>query len=363
MRSVLSLFMSAVILLSAFAIALGTGTAAAHAAEAGSSFRYEHDPRLNPKAMGDIIVDPSAVYGFSPNPDGGLAAYAAYDWSDAEAVAAYKESRLEFLASYAEMYELMDEMRAAGKTTEEIARAVSAKRNELRIRSYDGDPDGLATLKERNLAKYGHEEGPLPDELYEQYGSWEIVMEKAFTHNPGMDACVGIYDDYYTYYIAFGYIEDEKTAPVSRAYTAAVLMEAAGLPYSACDLSAFADSDAISPWLRESMETAVSAGIVLGYKDGTLHPEQSIRRVEAFAILARCLPELTSTEGAAAFSDVPKWAKADLDRLSAAGIAAGYPDGRLGADDFLTAAQLKQLAERLQMYKLTDSRPAENTVQ
>ena len=29
---------------------------------------YIHDPMENPKAAADIIVDPDAVYGYSPNP-------------------------------------------------------------------------------------------------------------------------------------------------------------------------------------------------------------------------------------------------------------------------------------------------------
>ena len=89
----------------------------------------------------------------------------------------------------------------------EIARAVSAKRNELRFVSCDGDPDALAALKESNLERYGHEEGPLADELYEKYGSWETVIEKAFSHNCGVDACLGLYDDYYNYYVDFGYVK------------------------------------------------------------------------------------------------------------------------------------------------------------
>ena len=32
-------------------------------------FPYEHDPRLNPKAMQDCVYNPDAVYLFSPNPE------------------------------------------------------------------------------------------------------------------------------------------------------------------------------------------------------------------------------------------------------------------------------------------------------
>ena len=100
-------------------------------------------------------------------------------------------------------------MRAADMDIEEIARAVSTLRNELRMAAYDGDPEGLEAMKARNLEKYGHEEGPLPDELFEQYGSWEMVLEKSFSVNSGMDACLGLYDDYYDLYVLAGQVEDD----------------------------------------------------------------------------------------------------------------------------------------------------------
>ena len=106
------------------------------------------------------------------------------------------------------MYDILREMSAAGKSVEEIARAVSAKRNEIRLASYKDDPEGLAAAKARNLEKYGHEEGPLADELYAQYGSWQTVLVKAFSTNMGMDACLGLYDDYYSVYVALSLLED-----------------------------------------------------------------------------------------------------------------------------------------------------------
>ena len=309
-------------------------------------FRYEHDPRLNAKAMEDIIADPDAVYGFSPSPDGSLAPYAKYDWTDKDAVEQYKQSRLEYLAANKEMYDILDEMTAAGKSPEEIARTISAKRNELRIASYDGNPDGLATLKERNLSKYGHEDGPTPDELFEQYGSWETVTEKAFSQNPGMDACVGIYDDYYEYYIQFGYIEDEDIAPASREFAVASFAEAAGIAAGVGE-NAFSDYEEISPWFAKSLEKAVSSGILKGYEDNTLKPEKAINRVEALVILSRCLPGLTGIREPAEFTDTPEWAKDDIDRLSGAGLIEGYGNGQIGAYDTLTVGQVRELVKRL----------------
>ena len=38
-------------------------------ASQASAFTYKHNPLDNPKAMEDIVVNPDAVYGFSPNPE------------------------------------------------------------------------------------------------------------------------------------------------------------------------------------------------------------------------------------------------------------------------------------------------------
>ncbi|MBP5242955.1 MAG: hypothetical protein J6Z36_04610 [Clostridia bacterium] len=178
----------------------------AFSACAPKSFEYEHDPRENPRAMADIVVDENAVYGFRPSEEGSLAVYASMDWSDPTIVEEGRQERIAYHESLESMYVLLDAMTAEGKDTETIARAISAKRNELRLAAYKDDAEGLAAVKERNLAQYGHEEGPLPDELYEKYGSWEMVIAKAFSANSGMDACLGLYDDYYDLYVAIGQI-------------------------------------------------------------------------------------------------------------------------------------------------------------
>ena len=173
-------------------------------------FHYLHDPRDNPRAMEDIVEDETAIYGFRPSATGSLSIYADADWSDAELVEQGRQDRIAYHQSLESMYDLLDEMTAEGKSVEEIARAVSAERNRIRLDAYKDDPEGLAALKERNLSQYGHEEGPLPDELYEKYGSWEMVIAKSFSANSGMDACLGLYDDYYDLYVAVGQIQPNE---------------------------------------------------------------------------------------------------------------------------------------------------------
>ena len=171
-------------------------------------FTYVHDPRENPEAMKDIVENPDAVYGFSPDPESSrLGIYAEYDWTDPEFVAQAQEERRGYHESLESLTDILYRMREEGASIEQMARAVSAERNRLRLASYADDPEGLAEVKASNLKTYGHEDGPTPDELYEKYGSWVTVMQKAFSPNMGMDACCGLYDEYYWLYEELGYFE------------------------------------------------------------------------------------------------------------------------------------------------------------
>lgn len=160
--------------------------------------KYVHDPRLNSKAMEDIVVDHNAIYGFRPSNDSTrLAEFASMDWSDPDVVEKGRQERIEYLRQFDTMYDLWNEMLSQGKSTEEIARAVSARRNEVRLASYKNDPEGLERVKKSNLETYGNENGPTPESLFEKYGSWEKVLIKSFSSNSGMDACLGLYDVQY----------------------------------------------------------------------------------------------------------------------------------------------------------------------
>jgi len=321
------------------------------AASAQNGFSYRHDPRLNPKAMEDIVVDPNAVYGFSPSPDGSLKEYInQIDWSDPVQVETYRQERMAYHTSLQSMYDMLTEMKAAGATTEEIARAVSAQRNIIRFAAYDNDPEGLAVVKARNLERYGREEGPTPDDIYQKYGSWEAVIEKAFSPNLGMDVCVGLYDDCYSNYLALGLLEDEETQMATREYAVASFVRAMGRENFRGDgpaLSSFADASSVTVWFRDDLAAAISCGLLRGYEDNTLRPGEGIARIEAFALLSRCLPELTPVTEPLVFTDTPDWAKADIDRLTAAGLVQGYGDGTLGAADQLTVEQVGILLQRM----------------
>lgn len=179
-----------------------TETVQASSSESGK-FMYVHDPRENPVAMRDIVENPEAVYGFSPSPGEAstLKEYVdAIDWTDPEKVADARDQRRAYHDSMSELYDMVMTMVKQNRDIETIARTVSQRRNEIRMEAYKDDPEGLETAKKRNLETYGNEFGPTQDSLYEKYGSWEMVLIKALGTNPGMDACLGFYDEFYYLY-------------------------------------------------------------------------------------------------------------------------------------------------------------------
>lgn len=62
-------------------------------------------------------------------------------------------------------------MKAEGCSVEDIAKAANEQRNLNRLNDYKNDANGLKLIKERNLAKYGNENGPTAEFLYNKYGS------------------------------------------------------------------------------------------------------------------------------------------------------------------------------------------------
>lgn len=95
--------------------------------------------------------------------------------------------------------------------------------------------------------------------------------------------------------------------------------------------------------------------IIKGYGgDGELHEDWNINRAEALVMLSRAfgkLPELTGHNARVAlksdaFSDIPEWAKAELQPVLDAGIAAGTSDGIFSPYDDVTKEQLELFIKR-----------------
>ena len=123
---------------------------------------------------------------------------------------------------------------------------------------------------------------------------------------------------------------EDSTEFATREYVVSEFVQSVGrsnLDGSAYMLSTFKDSNEISEEYVNDFEKAVSNGLIRGYDDDTLKPKQSITRVEALMILARCIPETADLDAEPIkFTDVPDWAEESIDGLSKLGIVYGYGD-------------------------------------
>ena len=163
-------------------------------------FQYKHNPSDNPKVLADAIEDPSAVYGYRPRSDGSLSMFADADWNNPIAVEGYKRDRIAYHnRNEGAAIQIVKEMSAKGASTEDIARAVNQYRNQSRLNAYidsDGNiinPKGYnAALERMELRSY--------DNLIKQGKTPEQIIESATRGNPAMDACVGLYDEYFDSY-------------------------------------------------------------------------------------------------------------------------------------------------------------------
>ena len=152
------------------------------------------------------MENPNAVYGYSPNPEppSRIKEFASekYDWTNPEEVAKYKKIRIKYHEANDNISELVISMKKEGASLEEIARAANNQRNQNRLNSYikRNDFEGLAKVKASNLREYGYEDGLRFEDALKKYGSFEKIIEGAMGANPGMDACCGLYDEYFHLY-------------------------------------------------------------------------------------------------------------------------------------------------------------------
>ena len=174
--------------------------------EKRTPFRYIHNPSDNPKVLINAIENPKAVYGYSPNPElpSRIREFASkkYDWTDPKKVADYRERRIKYHKANDNISNLVISMEKDGATLEEIARAANKQRNQNRLNLYikRNDFEGLAKVKASNLREYGSEEGLRFEDALKKYGSYEKIIESSMGANPGMDACCGLYDEYFHLY-------------------------------------------------------------------------------------------------------------------------------------------------------------------
>lgn len=95
--------------------------------------------------------------------------------------------------------------------------------------------------------------------------------------------------------------------------------------------------------------------VIQGSKNGDLRENDPAKKVEALVMLSRAFGELPEPVGndlrigtfGVEFTDVPAWAKKDIDKLAKAGVLTGNPDGTLGAYDTITIDEFQNVIARI----------------
>jgi hypothetical protein len=84
-------------------------------------------------------------------------------------------------------------MRSQGVSSENIARRVVLQRNsqKLEARSLMTELE-VKGLEAGNIKRYGDPVGPTPDDLFDQYGDWDVVIQKSMKKDPEINLLLGI---------------------------------------------------------------------------------------------------------------------------------------------------------------------------
>jgi len=87
-------------------------------------------------------------------------------------------------------------------------------------------------------------------------------------------------------------------------------------------------------WYYNAVATAVTVGYCKGYDDGSFKPGATITRAEAAIMIANAAGLKANAVATATFKDaaaIPAWAKGSVGAVVEAGFMSGYPDGTFGA--------------------------------
>lgn len=155
-------------------------------------------------------------------------------------------------------------------------------------------------------------------------------------------------------------VADNKFEPnrrTTRAEFAAIIIRALGLK-PGTGMSSFKDVR-VSDWYFESIQTAVSYGIIKGYNEETFTPNTTITREQAMTMIARAMEitglnaELANDEGGKlleVYSDraaVSAYATDSIAKCVKTGVVSGRENNTLAPKAYVTRAEVAVMAERL----------------
>ncbi len=146
----------------------------------------------------------------------------------------------------------------------------------------------------------------------------------------------------------------DPSREITRAEFAKFTTLFSGLKSGEGELS-FNDNDLIADWAKPYVSAVSENGIMNGRRedDGTLSfaPDDKITRTETMIVISRLLPSLEASE--LTFGDsalVPEWALEGVSKAVSSGIITGYDDNTLRPQNNITRAEVAVIFTRLYHY-------------
>jgi len=97
---------------------------------------------------------------------------------------------------------------------------------------------------------------------------------------------------------------------------------------------------------KDAIQAVKKAGLMNGYPDGSFNREKTITRTEMAIVATRMLTADPGSSGSQIFPDASSnWAQSAIEKAKAAGIIAGYEDGILRPNQTLTRARVERYTE------------------
>lgn len=108
----------------------------------------------------------------------------------------------------------------------------------------------------------------------------------------------------------------------------------------------FKDKNQVPSWANEAMQTAVKAGLIKGYNDGTLRPGQKISRAEMVTILVRGMNMPLQNSYQLKYADnkdIPNWAVPYVKTATANGLVKGSTGNRFAPKQNASRAEVAKV--------------------
>jgi spore germination protein YaaH len=147
----------------------------------------------------------------------------------------------------------------------------------------------------------------------------------------------------------------QPDAPITRAQAAALFVRVMNIDTAGAGDRPPVFSDMAGHWAFKEIEAAAEAGLVKGTADSLFEPDKALTREQMVVLLDRIFGAKTPAQGAPAaevfFSDVTPgsvpWSFDAINRMAAAGMVSGFPDGMFRPGDIMSRGQIAVLMVRI----------------